>query len=277
VGVILLKGSIIKKAGVGMDIGQLRKLRKLDRLSGRVNSYAKIRYGYLTMLAAVVSFGACLITVGYFAYTSPLYVKALFNFTAALHGFVRTCLLIVVTIAPMWYCRSMAYKKPIISLIFYVLSLVVLGFPMGLVFLYVPIKTVFFAAAGTIGITFLFCTIGILTKKDLTNWGGFLSMALASLAMDSVLNLQFFHLSWLTYSISFGATMLFLGYLIYDANQAMHSYDEAKRLGGLYLVSILFANSLEILLDMIYLFWQNIGSDNNDHDDYNDNGFDSFW
>lgn len=263
--------------GVEMAFSELRKSRRIDRLSGRIHLYANIRYGYLTMLAAVVSFGGCLVAADYFAHTSPLYVKALFNFTAALHGFVRTCLLIVVTLAPMWYCRSMAYKKPIISLFFYVLSLVVLGFPLGLIFLYVPSKVILFAAAGTIGITFLFCTIGILTKKDLTNWGGFLSMALACLAMDSVLNLQFFHLSWLTYSISFGTTMLFLGYLIYDANQAMHSYDEAKCLGGLYLVSILFANSLDILLDMIYLFWQNIGSGNDDYDDYDNDGFDSFW
>lgn len=158
--------------------------------------------------------------------------------------------------------------------LFFLLSLVVLGFPMGLIFLYFPNQMIVPAILETIGVTFLFCSIGLLTKKDLTNWGGFLSLALASLAMDSVLNLQFFHLSWFAYSISFGTTVLFLAYLIYDANQAMQNYDEAKRLGGIYFIAILLASSLEILLDMIYLFWNNlVPGDDNDAD----SGFDSFW
>ncbi|WP_429939427.1 MULTISPECIES: Bax inhibitor-1 family protein [unclassified Enterococcus] len=267
-------GKLSKEMGVEMAFSQQRNSRQIDRLSGRINSAAKIRYGYLTMIAAVLSFGLCLLATDYLVHTNSLYVQWLFTFTAALHGFIRTCLLVFLGIVPMWCCRSTAYTKPIISLFFFLLSLVVLGFPMGLIFLYFPNQMIVPAILETIGVTFLFCSIGLLTKKDLTNWGGFLSLALASLAMDSVLNLQFFHLSWFAYSISFGTTVLFLAYLIYDANQAMQNYDEAKRLGGIYFIAILLASSLEILLDMIYLFWNNlVPGDDNDAD----SGFDSFW
>jgi FtsH-binding integral membrane protein len=155
--------------------------------------------------------------------------------------------------------------------------LIVLGFPLGVAISVLPELIIPVAVQVTV-LTLLFCSIGIIFKKDLSSWGSILSFGLVGIISMTFTNWQFLHLTFLN-TISYYATvLLFLGYLIYDANMAMNSYTEAKELGGLFFVSILLANSLDILQDIIVLFLEILTSDSDDDSDNDsDGGFDSFW
>ena len=78
-------------------------------------------------------------------------------------------------------------------------------------------------------LTLIFCSIGMLFKKDLSSWGSILGFGLVSVILATLLSSNFLRLSFVS-SLSYYATVvIFLGYLIYDANIAMNLYHEAKK------------------------------------------------
>ncbi|KRL83439.1 hypothetical protein FC32_GL000693 [Ligilactobacillus apodemi DSM 16634 = JCM 16172] len=162
--------------------------------------------------------------------------------------------------------------RPVRSIVFYFISLFVWGLPLGMIMIAFP-QVIIPAALQVTVLTLIFCSIGMLFKKDLSSWGSILGFGLVSVILATLLSSNFLHLSFVS-SLSYYATVvIFLGYLIYDANIAMNLYPEAKKVGGLCLVSILLASSLDILQDIIILFMESILSDN----DLDGDDFDSFW
>lgn len=251
-------------------------LANRTRLTATDTDYiAKLKYGYLTTLVAALSFTGILILSYVLSQHSTTYLRLLTLYMAGLHGFVRTCLIILVSVIPLWLCQVYAKFNPLKSIFFFGLSLITIGFPVGIPVVRMP-TVVVPVAIQTLALTLLFCLIGIITHKDLSNWGSILSIGLLGLLLSTFLNRQFLHLSLITGLLSYATMLIFLGYLIFDANIAMNSYTEAKKLGGLFLISILLANSLSILQDIIVLFFELLGSGDSDSDD-DSGGFDSFW
>ncbi|GAA2964196.1 hypothetical protein FC48_GL001111 [Ligilactobacillus murinus DSM 20452 = NBRC 14221] len=256
---------------------RLRVSKRAKLVKTDTDYFAKLKYGYLTVAVAILSFVAILIVDYFLVQYSDAYFNLLVLYSNALHGFIRTCLIIILSIIPVIVCKASALINPVVSISFYFISLIVLGFPLGVAISVLPELIIPVAVQVTV-LTLLFCSIGIIFKKDLSSWGSILSFGLVGIISMTFTNWQFLHLTFLN-TISYYATvLLFLGYLIYDANMAMNSYTEAKELGGLFFVSLLLANSLDILQDIIVLFLEILTSDSDDDSDNDsDGGFDSFW
>lgn len=257
--------------------------RKHKTLDKKDNDYrAKIIYGYLTVLAATLSFAGMLLLGYYLELHSTWYLNILEIYQAALHGFIRTVLIVIITIVPICMCQHYARVRPLLSMIFFLLSLIVLLPQVGLPVLWFKELAVT-VVLETIMLTFILCTVGIITQKDLSNFNNILSLGLLGLISTTFLNIQFLHIPLLVSLLSYASIFIFLGYLVYDSNTAMNSYTEAKKLSGLFFISILLANSLNILQDIIIIFLESLGSsgDGGILEDIDDNdssgGFDSFW
>ena len=252
-----------------------KKKKRIRLNTADPDYFAKLRYGYLTVLVAVLNFIVVLMLSFFLSRHSSVYFKLLMIYMSWLHGFVRTCLIILISVAPLWLCHLYARVKPIKSIFFFGLALITIGFPLGIPVILMP-TVIIPVALQVLALTVLFCSIGIVIQKDLSNWNSILSMSLLGLVLSTFVNLQFLHLPLVTSILSYATMTIFLGYLIFDANEAMNSYAEAKKLGGLFFISILLSNSLDILQDIIVLFFELLSSEDSDSDN-DSGGFDSFW
>ena len=109
----------------------------------------------------------------------------------------------------------------------------------------------FFTAACLFGAMSL---IGYSTKKDLSNWQGFLLMGLVGLIIASVLNL-FFASSGLDWMISIIGVLLFLGLTIYDTQQIRQMTIQSMQLGDeAVAMKMGVLGALRLYLDFINMF-----------------------
>lgn len=84
-----------------------------------------------------------------------------------------------------------------------------------LVYARAAIATTFFITAGT----FAACSVyGMVTKRDLTSWGGFLFMGLIGVIIASVVNM-FVRSSGLSLAISYIGVFVFIGLTAYDTQK----------------------------------------------------------
>ncbi len=113
------------------------------------------------------------------------------------------------------------------------------------------IAGVFFASAGT----FLACSIyGWTTKRDLTSFGGFLTMGLIGIVIASLVNM-FVHSSGMSMIISYIGVLVFVGLTAYDTQklkQMALTQPEGLESGVVRKGAILGA--LSLYLDFINLF-----------------------
>lgn len=111
------------------------------------------------------------------------------------------------------------------------------------------IASTFFITAGTFSAVSFY---GYITKKDLTSWGGILTMGLIGLFIASVVNI-FWHNSILYWVVSYVGVFLFIGLTAYDTQMlkrihanGFNSHDSMLKMALL--------GALKLYLDFINLF-----------------------
>ncbi|MBI1775250.1 MAG: Bax inhibitor-1/YccA family protein [Proteobacteria bacterium] len=117
-----------------------------------------------------------------------------------------------------------------------------------LVFTGESIARVFFITAGTFAGMSLW---GYATKRDLTNFGGFLFMGLIGIVLASLVNM-FIGSSALQFAISVIGVLVFVGLTAYDTQRIKEQYSELYDDGTLGKLAIMGA--LALYLDFINLF-----------------------
>ena len=128
------------------------------------------------------------------------------------------------------------------------------GITLSAIFLIYQIGSIgmaFFTAACLFGAMSL---IGYSTKKDLSNWRGFLLMGLVGLIIASLLNL-FLASSGLDWMISIIGVLLFLGLTIYDTQQIRRMTIQSMQLGDeAVAMKMGVLGALKLYLDFINIF-----------------------
>ena len=120
--------------------------------------------------------------------------------------------------------------------------------PLFLVYTSESIASTFFTTAGTFGVMAIY---GATTKRDLTNLGSMLMMALFGLIIATIINV-FFPSGPLNFIISVVGVLIFVGLTAYDVqkltrmSQQMSSEDDAQRFA--------IIGALTLYLDFINLF-----------------------
>jgi len=110
------------------------------------------------------------------------------------------------------------------------------------------IAKVFFITAGMFGATSLY---GYTTKRDLTSWGGFLTMGVIGLIIAMIANF-FLQSSALDFAISAIGVLVFVGLTAYDTQKIKESYSESY--GTDVLAKGAIMGALSLYMDFINLF-----------------------
>ncbi len=113
------------------------------------------------------------------------------------------------------------------------------------------IVSTFFICAGT----FVACSIyGWVTKKDLTSWGGFLTMGLIGIIIASLVNM-FIRSSAMSMVISYIGVFVFVGLTAYDTQKLKNmALSQPAGLDGAVVRKGAILGALSLYLDFINLF-----------------------
>ena len=123
--------------------------------------------------------------------------------------------------------------------------------PIFLIYTGASIVSTFFICAGT----FVGCSIyGWSTKKDLTSWGGFLTMGLIGIIIASLVNM-FFRSSAMSMIISYIGVIVFVGLTAYDTQKLKNmALAQPAGLDGAVVRKGAIVGALSLYLDFINLF-----------------------
>jgi len=123
--------------------------------------------------------------------------------------------------------------------------------PIFLIYTGASIVSTFFICAGT----FVGCSIyGWSTKKDLTSWGGFLTMGLIGIIIASLVNM-FFRSSAMSMIISYIGVIVFVGLTAYDTQKLKNmALAQPAGLDGAVVRKGAILGALSLYLDFINLF-----------------------
>lgn len=161
--------------------------------------------------------------------------------------------LLIAEVALVWIISSSISRLsfPVATALFALYS-VLNGVTLSVIFAVYTLQSIaetFFVAAGTFGATALF---GYVTKRDLSKWGSFLTMALIGLIIATVVNI-FLGSSTLSLIASAVGVLLFTGLTAYDVwrykqvfAQVAEDSEEVKK------ISLIAA--LNLYLDFVNLF-----------------------
>lgn len=120
-----------------------------------------------------------------------------------------------------------------------------------LVYTRTSIVSTFFICAGT----FIACSVyGWMTKKDLTSWGGFLTMGLIGIIIASLVNI-FIRSSAMSLLISYIGVIVFVGLTAYDTQKLKNmALTQPAGLDGAVIRKGAILGALSLYLDFINLF-----------------------
>ncbi|MDY6973686.1 MAG: Bax inhibitor-1/YccA family protein [Thermodesulfobacteriota bacterium] len=123
--------------------------------------------------------------------------------------------------------------------------------PIFLIYTGSSIGSTFFICAGT----FVGCSIyGWSTKKDLTSWGGFLTMGLIGIIIASLVNM-FLQSSAMSMIISYIGVIVFVGLTAYDTQKLKNmALTQPADLDGAVVRKGAIVGALSLYLDFINLF-----------------------
>ena len=111
------------------------------------------------------------------------------------------------------------------------------------------IVSTFVITAGTFGVMSF---IGLVTKRDLTKFGGLLFMALIGFALASIVNL-FLQSSGLYWLLTFAGILIFVGLVAYDTQRIKQLAAQGVAEGRSH-ASLAVMGALKLYLDFINLF-----------------------
>ncbi len=126
------------------------------------------------------------------------------------------------------------------------------GLTLSVIFLVYNLSAIAATFVVTAGMFGAMSLVGYFTKRDLTQFGSFLFMALIGLILASIVNL-FFASSTLYWIVTYAGVLIFLGLTAYDT-QKMKQIAQAAESQGIDASRLAIVGSLSLYLDFINLF-----------------------
>ena len=206
-------------------------IRTVDTNSVLTNTFFRM---FLGLLASTVT--------AFYAYYSGMY----YNIIANGYYFILAIVELVVVIV-----FSLLFKKlsPTAVTVLYFAYAFLNGFTLAVVFAAYEMTSVAYAFLGTAGLFGILSFIGYKTKKDLSNWGNILTIALLIGIVLTIVNF-FIGSTMLDVILDWAILFIFFGITVYDMNkikamQEMGFCDDEK----LYVYG-----AMELYLDFINIF-----------------------
>ena len=176
----------------------------------QVNSFIQSVYNWMAIGLALTG------GVAFFVASSPSLIRLIFGNQILFFG------LIIGELGLVFYLSARVQKiqastATALFMLYAALNGVTLSF-IFLAYTSTSIASTFFVCAGT----FVACSVyGMVTKRDLTSLGGFMSMGLIGIIIATVINL-FIRSSAMTMVISYIGVLVFVGLTAYDTQKLKH-------------------------------------------------------
>ena len=208
-----------------------------------VNDFIRSVYNWMAFALALTGF------VAFFVSNSPTMVRLIFGNPFIFFVLIIAELGLVFSIGGRINKMS-AGTATSLFVIYSALNGITLSF-IFLAYTRTSIASTFFICAGT----FIGCSIyGWSTKKDLTSWGGFLTMGLIGIIIASLVNM-FVRSSGMNLIISYIGVIVFVGLTAYDTQKLKNmALSQPAGLEGAVVRKGAILGALSLYLDFINLF-----------------------
>jgi FtsH-binding integral membrane protein len=214
-----------------------------ERAEVLVNDFVRSVYNWMCIGLALTGFAA------YYVSGSETMLRLIFGNPLLLIGLIIVELALVFSLSGM-VNRMSGATATAIFVIYSGLNGITLSF-IFLVYAQDSIVSTFFICAAT----FLACSVyGWTTKKDLTSWGGFLTMGLIGIIMASLVNM-FIASSAVSAVVSYIGVIVFVGLTAYDTQRLKNmALTQPAGLDGAVIRKGAILGALALYLDFINLF-----------------------
>ena len=208
-----------------------------------VNGFIRSVYNWMGIGLALTGF------IAFYVSNSPTIVRLIFGNQILFFVLILAELGLVFSISGMINKMS-AGTATSLFVLYAALNGVTLSF-IFLVYTRTSIVSTFFVCAGT----FIACSIyGWATKRDLTSWGGFLTMGLIGIIIASLVNM-FIRSSAMSMIISYIGVLVFVGLTAYDTQKLKNmALTQPTGLDGTVVRKGAILGALSLYLDFINLF-----------------------
>jgi len=208
-----------------------------------VNDFIRSVYNWMCIGLALTGF------VAYYVSNSESMMRFVFGNSFVFFGLILAELALVFSISGM-VNRMSAGTATTLFVVYSGLNGVTLSF-IFLVYAKASIVSTFFICAAT----FLACSVyGWTTKKDLTSWGGFLTMGLIGIIIASLVNM-FIRSSAMNAIVSYIGVIVFVGLTAYDTQRLKNmALTQPAGLEGAVVRKGAILGALSLYLDFINLF-----------------------
>jgi uncharacterized protein len=208
-----------------------------------VNDFVRSVYNWMCIGLALTGF------LAYYVSTSPTLLELVFGNRAVFFGLIIGELVMVFALAG-WVDRMSPTTATALFLGYAALNGVTLSV-IFLVYARASIVSTFFICSAT----FAACSVyGWTTKKDLTSWGGFLTMGLIGIIIASLVNL-FIRSNAMTMIISYIGVIVFVGLTAYDTQKIkVLALTQPDGVDGSVTRRLAINGALTLYLDFINLF-----------------------
>ena len=214
-----------------------------ERTEVLVNDFVRSVYNWMCIGLALTGF------IAFYVSSSETMIQLVFGNRLIFFGIIIAELALVFSISGM-VNRMSAGTATMLFVIYSALNGVTLSF-IFLVYARASIVSTFFICSAT----FLACSIyGWTTKKDLTSWGGFLTMGLIGIIIASLVNM-FIRSSAMSMVVSYIGVIVFVGLTAYDTQKLKNmAQTQPAGLDGAVLRKGAILGALSLYLDFINLF-----------------------
>ena len=208
-----------------------------------VNDFVRSVYNWMCIGLALTGF------IAFYVSSSETMIRLVFGNRLIFFGIIIAELALVFSISGM-VNRMSAGTATMLFVFYSALNGVTLSF-IFLVYARASIVSTFFICSAT----FLVCSIyGWKTKKDLTSWGGFLTMGLIGIIIASLVNM-FIRSSAMSMVVSYIGVIVFVGLTAYDTQKLKNmALTQPAGLDGAVLRKGAILGALSLYLDFINLF-----------------------
>jgi len=208
-----------------------------------VNDFVRSVYNWMCIGLALTGF------LAYFVSTSPAMLQLVFGNPMVFYGLIIGELAMVFALAG-WVDRM----SPATATALFVGYSALNGITLSVIFLayaQASIVSTFFVCSAT----FAACSVyGWTTKKDLTSWGGFLTMGLIGIVIASLVNL-FIRSNAMSMVISYIGVIVFVGLTAYDTQKIKTlALTQPDGVDGSVTRRLAIHGALTLYLDFINLF-----------------------
>ena len=206
-------------------------VQTMDTNSVLTNTFFRM---FLGLLASAVT--------AFYAYYSGLYIDVILN--GSYIGLAIAELVVVLVF-------SLLFKKlspTLVTILFFAYAFLN-GFTLSVIFAAFEMTSIAYAFIGTSGVFGILSFIGYTTKKDISNWGTILTIALLIGLVLTIVNL-FIGNSFLDIVLDWAILFIFFGLTIYDMNKIK----QMQQMGFCEDEKLYVYGAMELYLDFINIF-----------------------